>query len=411
MKNLFIFLLLFFSISLLKAQETKQKPDTLRNNALNVYMQASDFIRKEIPFINYVRDIKHAGVYIISSSQSTGSGGREITYFLTGQNNFEGMKDTLKILTSPDETENQIRERQVNTLKIGLMRYIAKTPLAQHIDIKFNQPLSEEIPIDKWNNWVFRTRINGYLNGQKTYNANNLYGSFSASRVTSEWKMNYSINYSRSTDKFEIDNEIIKSTNKSKSFSAIVVGGINEHWSIGGSTRISSSSYSNLDLNVSVLPGIEYDIFPYSESTRRQLRILYSVGPYLYHYSDTTIYNKTKETLLGHELNAAYEVVQKWGSVEVSMRWKNYFFDWGINNLMLDGYINIRVAKGLTFNIGGYYQLIHDQLGLVKGGATAEEILLQRKELETSYSFFTHFGITYTFGSIYNNVVNPRFGF
>ena len=46
----------------------------------------------------------------------------------------------------------------------------------------------------------------------------------------------------------------------------------------------------------------------------------------------------------------------------------------------------------------------------MKGGATPEEILLRRKELETNFEYFTSFGFTYTFGSIYNNVVNPRFG-
>jgi len=49
-------------------------------------------------------------------------------------------------------------------------------------------------------------------------------------------------------------------------------------------------------------------------------------------------------------------------------------------------------------------------LSLVKGGASREEILLKRKELATQFRYFTYFGLSYTFGSIYNNVVNPRFG-
>ena len=40
---------------------------------------------------------------------------------------------------------------------------------------------------------------------------------------------------------------------------------------------------------------------------------------------------------------------------------------------------------------------------------TDEEILLQRRQVSTSYSYFAGVGITYTFGSIFNNVVNPRF--
>ncbi|NMC37432.1 MAG: hypothetical protein GYA41_03825 [Bacteroidales bacterium] len=158
------------------------------------------------------------------------------------------------------------------------------------------------------------------------------------------------------------------------------------------------------------MPGIEYDVFPYSESTRRQLRILYKAGYNYINYIDTTIYDKTKEGLWLQSLMASYEVVQKWGSIDISFGYSNYFHDWSKNNFSLDGSVDLRIAKGLSVNFGGGASLIHDQLGLVKGGATTEEVLLRRKELATQFQYFTMFGFTYTFGSIYNNVVNPRFG-
>jgi hypothetical protein len=161
---------------------------------------------------------------------------------------------------------------------------------------------------------------------------------------------------------------------------------------------------------LNIMPGIEYDLFPYSESTRRQLRILYSIGYSYANYTDTTIYNLTKEGHLQHSLSAAYEVVQKWGSINVNINYSNYLHDWSKNNLSAYGGINLRVAKGLSVSFGGSASLIHDQLGLVKGGATTEEVLLRRKELATQFQYFGSFGLTFTFGSIYNNVVNPRFG-
>ena len=54
--------------------------------------------------------------------------------------------------------------------------------------------------------------------------------------------------------------------------------------------------------------------------------------------------------------------------------------------------------------------MIHDQLSLIKGEATLEQVLLRRTMLETNYSYYFSFGLSYTFGSIYSNVVNPRFG-
>ena len=41
---------------------------------------------------------------------------------------------------------------------------------------------------------------------------------------------------------------------------------------------------------------------------------------------------------------------------------------------------------------------------------TPEEILLRLRELQSGYEVEAQFGVRYTFGSIFNNVVNPRFG-
>ena len=185
---------------------------------------------------------------------------------------------------------------------------------------------------------------------------------------------------------------------------------VRKHWSIGGMADILSYSYSNYKLRYSVYPAIEYDLFPYSESTRKQLSILYGAGYAFHHYEDSTIHDKIKENLFSHRLSVALQVTQKWGSIYTYISWRNYFHDWEKNNLSLSASLRFRVAKGLELRIGGSATRIHDQLSLVKGEATTEEILLRIRELETSYRYYTSFGITYTFGSIYSNVVNPRFG-
>jgi Protein of unknown function, DUF481 len=410
MKRIILLFALTFSFLRVFSQEQASQADTLRKDALNIFMEASDYIRKEIPFVNYVRDIKDAGVYIISTVQRTGSGGSEFTYFLVGQNENAGMRDTITFVTSPDETQDEIRIKEVKTLKMGLMRYVAKTPLSKYMNISFSEPLSETVSSDKWDSWVFRASINGWLDGQQTYKSRNINGNISAGRVTKDWKIDLRARYNYGIDKFEIDNDIIQSENNSKSISALIVKSISDHWSYGGSMHLGSSSYNNLNMSATIMPGIEYDLFPYSESTRRQLRLLYSVGYNLVNYIDTTIYNKTKEGHFQHSFTAAYEVVQKWGSINVSLDYSNYLHDWSKNNLSLYGFIDLRIAKGLSVNFGGGVSLIHDQLGLVKGGATTEEVLLRRKELATQFQYFTMFGFSYTFGSIYNNVVNPRFG-
>ncbi len=384
--------------------------DTLRKDALNVFMEASDYIRKEIPYVNYVRDIKDAGLYIISTSQRTGSGGVEYSYFFIGQNENEGMRDTLVFTSSPDETSEIIRENEVKTLKMGLVRYVARTPLSKYLSIGFSEPLSETVTSDKWNSWVFRTSVSGYASGEKSYRTSYLNGSFSANRVTEKLKSSLSLRYSYSADKYEVDDELITSEYNSRSLSGLLVGSLTDHWSVGGTIYAGASKYNNSALSMNIQPGIEYNVFPYSESTRRQLRINYKAGFGYEKYIDTTVYNKIRENLLSHYLTINYEIIQKWGSADLSLGYSNYLHDWSKNNVSLQAFIELRIAKGLSLNFGGGGSIVHDQLGLVKGGATQQEVLLRLRELETQFQYFTSFGLTYTFGSIYNNVVNPRFG-
>lgn len=409
MRKLFPLMILLLVSANAFCQPAPDRSD-LRKDALKVFMNANDYIRKEIPYVNYVRDIKDAGVYIITTSQRTGSGGFEQIFFLIGQNEYSGMADTISFVASPDDTQESIRNKEVRTLKMGLMRYVARTPLAEYMRISFTENIPPSVPDDKWDSWVFRTSFNGWSDGQQTYQSVNLNSNITASRVTQELKVNLNAWYNYGKQVFDIDDEEITSKNYSKGANALIVRSVTDHWSYGGSVSLGSSSYNNEKLKGKLMPGIEYDMFPYSESTRRQFRLLYSAGYVHVQYADSTIFDKLAEGHFQHSANLAYEVLQKWGSIDLNMHYSNYLHDWSKNNVSFNGRVNLRIARGISMNVGGGASLIHDQLGLVKGGASTEEILLRRKEVATQFQHYANFGFSYTFGSIYNNVVNPRFG-
>ena len=392
------------------SQEEVIKSDTIRKDALNVFMEASNYIKKEIPYINYVRDRKVADVYIISTQENTGSGGSVTTFFIVGQQKYEGMKDTLKCNISPDETFDMQRAKEVKTLKIGLMRYVAKTPLAQFMNISFSQPLSETVSSDKWNSWVYSASLNAYTSGQSTYSYGYLFGTLSANRVTAKSKFNSTLGMDLEKDRTTYLDTTYTSTIKDQYGYLSYVKSITGHWSAGASANIQTSSYSNYDLSIRIAPGIEYDIFPYSESTRRILTLLYQAGVEINNYTDETLRFKTKETVGYHSLSGTLSLIQKWGSVSGTLTWSNYLFDWSYYKLRLNTSANIRIFKGLSFNIYGSVASVHNQISLPRGEASLEDVLLRRKMQATEYQFSTSFGLTYTFGSIYNNVVNPRFG-
>lgn len=397
------------------AQESVQSQKSKTIAALNVFVTfddddfSTDLFKEEIPIINYVRDQRDAQVYIIGTSQRTGGGGYEYTFYLMGQHDFEGMLDTLKYNSGPDDTIEKTRDGQISILKMGLMRYIVQTPLSGNVRISFTEEEQEELINDAWNNWVITIFMGGTLRGEKSSNLSNIWGGFGLEKVTEDWKIQITPDMGYTVQKFELDDGDVTSVRKLISFDALIVKSIGEHWSIGGQALFGTFSYSNYRLRTYILPGIEFDIFPYSESTRKQVRIMYSAGPIYQVYNDTTIYNKISELLWGQRIDIAAEVVQKWGSLDASLGWKNYFHDWSKNYLSFRASLNLRVAKGLRISLSARASMIHNQLSLPKAGASNEDILLRQKELETQYSYLTNISLSYTFGSIYNNVVNPRF--
>jgi len=68
-----------------------------------------------------------------------------------------------------------------------------------------------------------------------------------------------------------------------------------------------------------------------------------------------------------------------------------------------------RVVRGLEFNIDGFYGVTRDQLNIPRGTVDDQDILIRLRQLQSGYNYFISVGLSYTFGSIFNNVVNPRF--
>jgi len=410
--KLFI-LSLLLPLSQLSGQE---EADSLvqRQHAVKVFIDCRycdmNYIREEIPYVNYVRDVREAQVYVLVTSESTGSGGRKYTLAFIGQMDFKGKNDTLVYSSRPDDPRDVRRIWRTQMLKMGLMPYVARTPLYSEVIIDPSERVETQVVVDRWNNWVFELEAEPDFEGEESYKELSLRSSVSATKITHDWKLELDFDHRYTKTKYTYDDTVYTNDKNFMGFEALVVKSLGEHWSAGIRAELISSSYSNIDFAVDLLPSIEYNLFPYEESTHRQLRFLYGIGPSIRMYTDSTIYEEIQENLWMHQLQVAYQVQEKWGSVNLSLEGSNFFHDFSKNHLELSGYVSVRIIKGLSVRIGGEVARVNDQLSLVKGEASEAEILLQLQELETSYNLNARMGITYTFGSIYNNIVNPRFG-
>jgi hypothetical protein len=396
------------------AQENKNSTDTLRRGALKFFIDCRscdmNYTRQEIPYVNYVRDTREAEVYLLVTSQNAGSGGNQYTFTFEGQYAYEGMNDTLSYTSNANETRTEIRAKITHLMKMGLMRYVARTPLFNEIEIRNNIELEQEEVVDRWNNWDFELQTSPRFNAEASYSRLFFSNSINITKVTPEIKLEIELDQNINRQRFIEDGEETEYIRSNKSLDILFVKSLNQHWSAGLKWDLGGSTSENYHFNTEFLPSVEYDIFPYEEATHRQFRILYSAGYQYSNYIDSTILNKTREGLFKHELRVAYQVQEKWGSINVSLTGSNYFHDLSKNRLELDGYIRMRILKGLSLSVNGGVAYINDQLNLRGEDLTEAEKLLRLKEQATNFSIEGGISLTYTFGSIYNNVVNPRFG-
>jgi hypothetical protein len=174
-------------------------------------------------------------------------------------------------------------------------------------------------------------------------------------------------------------------------------------------SSIGSETFRNQKLRVEFAPAVEYNVFDYAEATRRYLALQFGVGVDAFVYKDTTIFDKLRETFPVYIAATEYATRQPWGDSDVRLEHRGYLNDVSKRSTELSGNLSVRLFRGFSVRFGGSYSWIHDQVYLPKGERDQADVLLRRRALLTGYEYNAFFGFRYTFGSIFNNVVNPRF--
>jgi len=85
-----------------------------------------------------------------------------------------------------------------------------------------------------------------------------------------------------------------------------------------------------------------------------------------------------------------------------------YWNDTRHPNADVTGNVEVRIARGLSLSASASYNFVRSQRFLSASDASDAEVLLQLRQLRTAYQYSGRLGLSYTFGSVYNSVVNPR---
>lgn len=400
--------------ALAQSPQTAATPGALRAfiDCRRCSSDVQQFLRTELTYIDFARDRQDAALHVLVTTERTGSGGEEWAVAFLGQREFASVDDTLKFATGPSDTEQQARELLLRTLRLGFVRYIARTDDASKLTITFaGAPKTRAAEVkDRWNSWVFSARAEGFANGEESRRFLNIYSNVGADRITERWKITTGIRFSTSRSRFTLSDGVVNSSRGDRGTQATVVRSLGEHWSAGGFASVNRSSFSNMALGWALSPAIEYNAFPYSQSTRRQLRFLYRIGPRYARYEELTVFEKTSETLGQQALDVTFDQKTKWGSTRVAIYAQSHMHDLGSNSLSFSTELNWRLVRGLSVRTSGNYSRVRDQRSIKRQTATDEEILLQLNQLRSGYNYYASFGLSYSFGATTNNVVNPRFG-
>ncbi len=409
-----------------------QVQDANGGDRLSVFLDCASrscnqtYFRTEVSWVNWVRIPEGADVHLIMTSQATGAGGREYQIDFIGVGEYE-YEDQLAHQAPPTATDRETLDALAHTIAVGLLHFATHNGFLESADnfreitgsLNLNERrvdpqervvTGDEVE-DPWNFWVFRLGGRAQINGEQTRQTTNTNGNFSASRVTPTWKMNFRGNIGYNRREIELsDNSTFVDSRTDWGFSELIAYSLADHWSIGIQGEVRRVVRFNQAFRAEMTPGIEYSVFPYEEATRRALTLFYKVGPAYRNYIEETAYGYMEETRWEQSLEFELSQRQQWGDASMGITASHFLHDTDLYNIRINGEIDFRIARGLSINAEGNISWVNDQIYLSAQGATDAEALLNLQQRAQDFNYGVEFGFSFQFGSIYNNVVNNRFG-
>lgn len=426
--GVFSFFILLLFQSVLFAQVPETNGDSLQTTGQNslqslspkVYLDCEgcdlNFIRQEINYLNYVRDPQQADVHLFITDEQTGGGGREYELSFIGQNKFEDLEYSFKKLVSRNATWDETRELLNDAIELGIFPYVMQTPLASKFQLSTNFDDKYEIiqfnpENDPWKQWVFEIYAGSLsLNMESNQTEFDSRWGFYADKISEDWKIRIRPYFNYDFKQIEREGEPTVSRRRHRhGLDSYFIKSINQHWSAGLFADYLTRNDQNYEHRFQFNPGIEYSIFPYEIATRQAITFVYQIGYSYTNYYEKTIYNKTYENLLMHQLRGSVEIQKPWGSIYSGFEGSHYFHDVTKRRAEFFGNISVRLVEGLSLGFHLSFEMINDQLSLPLGDASLEDVLLQQRELATDFNLYSSVSISYTFGSDFVNIVNTRF--
>jgi len=370
-------------------------------------------MRRNLTFVDYVRDRKQADIHVLGTRRGSGGGGTSYRLEFIGRKAFADQQYELTYNARPTLTREELRRELANQLRLGFVPFATRTPEADHLEIAYAPPDEAEAPPasdeDPWNQWVFDVGASGSADIQEQEYSYEIEGDLNAERVTEAWKVDLRLDGEQEVDVFERpDTTDLRSTSEDYDFDSEVIKTLGPNSGAGISGSVFSRTFTNIGIATRFRAALEYNLFPYALSDQKELTFTYRFGPEYRNYREITIFDERRETVFRQSLEVNLNLNRTWGSVFAGVEWANFFHDLSKNSVEFQTILDVQLIEGLSVQMRLDAERVQDQLSLPAGNLSDEEVLLRRQERATNFEFGGAVGLSYTFGSIFNNVVNTR---
>ena len=377
---------------------------------LKVYIDCrcdENYLKQETSFLEYVRDQDLADIEIFVRDERNPTGSRSFEIKIDGNNDYEGISSSTVAVGYVNDTSSTLRDKLLNKLKLALVPFLDKGNYNLKVDIDSN---FDDLTIndDKWKNWVFELS-GSYNNDKEESRQTNRYEiEFEIDKLTEDWRIGMELRRNESNRKFFSDDDVYISNRKTTSFNGRAVRSISDHFSAGAFFGLYQNTYENVDLNRYIAPAIEYSFYPYEDVLSKEITLAYRIGVGKRNYIVKTIYGYEKQKLSSQTLSLNIRFRQKWGNISSYLNATQFLNDGSKKRFSLRSDLDIRVYEGLAVRLSGNINLIREQYNLAAGSTSIEDLLLQQRQIATDYRTNFSVGLSYTFGSIYNSIINTR---
>jgi hypothetical protein len=266
------FLPLALAFAPLDAEARQQQPASAIAAKVKVFLDCGDncfddFLRTETAFVDYVRDRTEADVHVLITRAQTGAGGAEYTLGFEGQGRFQQVTETLRTVTTPSDTEDVIRRQLANTLRVGLLRFVARDGVPPQLGVTVrlgdDESTTASAARDPWKRWVFTFRGSASFDGEESNREQQFGATASADRITEDWKISFAGAIDHEREEFDLDeDEPVEVERREREFDWVVVKGLGDHWSWGATGEVESSTFDNTSLGTAAYGALEYNVYP-----------------------------------------------------------------------------------------------------------------------------------------------------